>query len=195
MLIRTAALTVVFAVLGVAPSGHAQTTEAAEQPAASQGPSAGISCMDRDGTPTTVSQTRRGIVPIIKWTSNNFDASGWTPEKRCQAVSQRFETFRVSGQLKYLTSGRVSGQPVICAVPSQDAPCSADNVLYTLKSGQDPAATLTRLLNVRRGASGPMSETGRRVYVNFNTFIEQQTPDGRAPGGKRASAPLGEDLW
>lgn len=183
------------------PQPADQADPAPSQPAPSQGPSVGISCITRDGVPTTMSQTRRGLVPIIKWTSNTFDAAGWTADKRCQVVSQRFETFRVNGQLQYLTSGRVAGQPVICAVPSENAPCYADNVLYTLKAGQDPAVTLNRLLNVRRGASGPISETGRRVYVNFNSFIEQQINEGKAtnttkaPKSRPAPAPLGESAW
>lgn len=142
--------------------------------ATSQGPSSGITCEIRNGIPTTVSQTRRGEVPIIKWTSSDFDASGWTPDKRCQLVSQRFETFRANGQLQFLTTARVAGQPVICAVVSQSAPCTSADVLYTLKRGQNASDTLRRLLNVRRGASGPMSETGPRIYVNFNQFLDER---------------------
>lgn len=169
-------------------SGAPVEPAADSQPPATQGPSSGITCEVRNGIPTTVSQTRRGEVPIIKWTSSDFDASGWTPDKRCQLVSQRFETFRANGQLQFLTTGRVAGQPVICAVASQSAPCTAADVLYTLKRGQDASATLRRLLNVRRGASGPMSETGARIYVNFNQFLDERMA-ASSPSARPAKVP------
>jgi len=161
------------------PQSQVDATATPQAQPPQQGPSSGIFCRLRNGIPTTVSLTRRGEVPIIKWTSGEFDASGWTPEKRCELVSQRFETFRASGQLQYLTTGRVAGQPVICAVVSDSSPCTPADVLYTLKKGQDPSATLRRLLNVRRGVTGVMQETGTRVYLNFNQFIDERLA---APG-------------
>ena len=152
------------------------------QPSSDQGPSSGISCVIRDGVPTTVSQTRRGEVPIILWTSRVFDASGWTPEKRCQAVSQRFEAFRSSGQLKVLTTGRVAGLPVICALPSERTSCLAPNVLYTLKPKENATDALVSLLAVRRGASGAIKETPSRLYVDFNRMLEEKLL--AQPGGK-----------
>ena len=172
------------------PDAAAPAADAPVQQPSSQGPSSGISCMMRDGAPTTVSQTRRGEVPIIRWTSSDFDASGWTAEKRCQVVSQRFEVFRSNGQLQYLTTGRVAGQPVICAVRAQNAPCTGADVLYTLKPGQDAGATLVRLLAVRRGVSGPISETTRRMYISFDRLIEDKlaAKGGAAPVGSTRPA-------
>jgi hypothetical protein len=84
-------------------------------------------------------------------------------------VSLRFETLRQQGRLNYLTTGRMNGLPVICTAKQAGAAC--DGLLYTLKPGQDPTTTLTRLLDVRFKARGPLNETPERLYINVNELI------------------------
>jgi hypothetical protein len=104
------------------------------------------------GKPATLVRTQRGqTVTLIVWTNQDFTASGWTPERRCQAISTRFQRFNSNGQLKQLKTGTVSGQPVICA--ANNNVCSSSTVLITLPRGTNANATLDRLLNTRVGAS------------------------------------------
>jgi hypothetical protein len=131
---------------------------------------ASFSCSISNGAPATMVQTTDGrSVPMIRWTSNTFDGAGWSPTRRCQEVSQRFETFRQQGRLNYLTTGRMNGQPVICTARQTGAPC--DGLLYTLKPGQDPTTALTRLLDVRFKARGPLNETQERLYINVEELV------------------------
>lgn len=172
----------------------------ASQPA--QAGAAGFSCSISNGAPATMVQTRDGrTVPMIRWTSNTFDGAGWTPARRCQEVSQRFETYRQQGRLNYITTGRLNTLPVICTAPREGAPC--DGLLYTLKPGQDPTVALTRLLDVRFKARGPLNESHGRLYVSMDELISAAGSDaGNAssaaqPAGRQASSTAAgvQPLW
>lgn len=135
-----------------------------------------FSCGRSNGVPTTIARTDDGrSVPMIRWTSNAFDGSGWTPERRCQEVSQRFEGFRQQGRLAYITTGRINGLPVICTAASDGGAC--EGLLYTLKPGQDPTLALRRLFDVRFKARGPLNETSGRLYVSVQDLLS-----GKAAG-------------
>lgn len=127
-------------------------------------------CGSSGGAPATQAITRDGkTVTVIRWTSSVFDSAGWSQERRCQEVSSRFEDLRRSGRLRYLTTGRINGQPVICTTPSNGGAC--DGLLYTLKPGQDPTATLRTLLDIRVKARGPLNETNPRLYVSMDEIL------------------------
>lgn len=130
-----------------------------------------ILCTNIDGMPTTVSIKGDRQVPIIRWTSTDMSDSGFTPEKRCEVVSKKFEDFRSQGTLRFITSGKENGLPVICVALERGGPCFG--TLYTLKNKQDASQTLKRLINVRRGASGPLYESGgqERLYINFEELM------------------------
>ena len=85
-----------------------------------------ISCMNADGVPATVVQTKSGKqVPIIYWKSQAFAGSGWSPERRCQEVSARFQSYHSAGTLEYITTGRMNGLPVICVAKTDGGACAA----------------------------------------------------------------------
>ena len=129
-------------------------------------------CSTSNGVPTTEATTRDGRrVAVIRWTSRVFSGSGWTAERRCREVSNRFEQFRQQGRLRYITTGRMRGQPVLCTTLANGGAC--DGLLYTLKPGQDPSATLARLLELRVKARGPLNETGPRLYVSIDTLLQE----------------------
>jgi hypothetical protein len=130
-----------------------------------------ISCRTVDGIPTTVSESDGKTIPLIRWISNEMAASGYGTEKRCEIVSSKFESYRSQGTLQYITTGRENNLPVICVATAKGGPCIG--TLYTLKKGQDPVRTLQKLFHLRRGASGPISESGGegRLYISFDELI------------------------
>jgi hypothetical protein len=136
-------------------------------------------CSTLSGVPTTLASMADGKqVPVIRWTSNVFDGAGWTPERRCQEVSGRFDTLNRQGRLTYITTGRINGQPVICTAPSNGASC--DGLLYTLKPGQNATTTLRNLLDVRLKVRDPLYETTGRLYVSMDELLG--APDGGVEG-------------
>lgn len=146
-------------------------------------------CSSVGGVPTTEAITRDGRkVSVIRWTSRVFSGSGWTAERRCQEVSSRFDQFRQQGRLRYITTGRMRGQSVLCTAQSMAGAC--DGLLYTLKPGQDPSATLARLLELRVKARGPLNETGPRLYISVDALLEpssQRLVDADVAGSSVAS--------
>lgn len=129
-----------------------------------------------DGIPTTYANTKRGTVAVVKWTSEAFSYSGYTPERRCQEVSSRFQRHHDRGQLNFLTAGYLNGQPAICAGNS-NPPCTDAKLLFTLKPGSDAAARIQQIFNISVGASNaPLYESrdsNSSVTVNLNLFLEK----------------------
>ncbi|MFN9631294.1 MAG: COP23 domain-containing protein [Cyanobacteriota bacterium] len=148
---------------GLAPSAHAKAQ--------------GFVCSTLSGVPTTLATMADGKqIPVIRWTSKVFDGAGWTPERRCQEVSARFDLLNRQGRLTYLTTGRINGQPVICTAPSNGGGC--DGLLYTLKPGQNATTTLRDLLDVRLKAREPLYETNGRLYVSMDELLATPPSSG-----------------
>ena len=129
-----------------------------------------FNCSQVDGVPTTMAKTSRGMVPVIRWTSNYFSSSGYSPQSRCRAVSRKFETYHQNGTLNFLTTGTINRLPVICVAEVKGGACRG--VLFTLKPGANAGRTLRQLLNVRDRASGPLNETSARVYIDVEKFLK-----------------------
>ena len=126
------------------------------------------------GLPTTyasnplIKQGKR--IPVIRWNSDYFVGSGYTPMQRCQEVSGRFQ--RHSDQMKFVTAGYVNGQPVICA--NYGSGCNGGNVLFTLKRGENAAAKLQQLFNFSTGGTNfPLYESSAddTTSVDINKYL------------------------
>ena len=156
----------------------------------------GFVCGSSSGVPSTNAVKADGKqVPVIKWTSNVFDSAGWSPQRRCQEVSARFDQYLKEGRLNYLTTGRLNGVPVICTAQSRGGAC--DGLLYTLKPGQNATATLQNLLEIRVKARGPLNETSSRLYVSLDELLN--TAQANAAGGANVQehppSSRGTALW
>lgn len=145
-------------------------------------------CGMNAGNPATLVRTVRGPITLINWTSQDFTASGWSPERRCKEISGRFQRLNASGKLKYMVTGRVNGQRVICGSTTRNGGCSSDRVLVTIPRGKDAVDVLTKLLNTRNSAGGsdlelsgnenttvkPTIETDGSASVDMDALIDQK---------------------
>ena len=136
-------------------------------------------CAQLNGGWNTFVNTPRGRVTLINW-ANQF-APDWTPQKRCSAVSQRFQNFLDKGNLKFIRTGNVNQQPVLCVANARGGSCPDENVLITLKSGTDPEGVLIRLVDFRRSVSGqtltlsaddPGFYSSGEFYVDMEKFLD-----------------------
>lgn len=136
-------------------------------------------CARLNGTWSTFVNTPRGRVTLINW-ANDFSPD-WTPEKRCSTVSNRFQKFLDEGNLKYIRTGTVNEQPVLCVANARGGICPDDNVLVTLEQGTDSEGVLIRLVDFRRSVSGQtltLSEhdagfySDGEFYVDMDKFLE-----------------------
>ena len=72
------------------------------------------------------------------WAIPSELGGGWTPQKRCDAITARFESYRQDGLLE-LTTGEENGYDTICVTTQLD-PTDCRLVL-TVPPGQDPQLT------------------------------------------------------
>lgn len=140
-------------------------------------------CEKRQGVPVTVAQTQDGRkVPMIRWLSQDYFSKEWSAERRCSEVSRRFQRSYDNGKLKFIKTGTLRGEPVVCAAANQSAPCTDSSLLFTLKRGSNAKATLRRLMN-RRGlvAGNVLNESGGdALNINFDTYLNQSTNESNS---------------
>jgi Circadian oscillating protein COP23 len=122
------------------------------------------------GIPTTFVSTPHENIPLIRWVSNHFTHSGYSPQARCQDVSQRFNRYYNQGILNYVTTGYVNNMPVICVASDKGGPCT--EVLFTLKPGENATRVIQQLFDVRAGASGPLYENESRIYIDIKAYMQ-----------------------
>ena len=136
-------------------------------------------CAQLNGGWNTFVNTPRGSVNLINW-ENEF-SDGWTTKKRCAAVSQRFQNFLDQGNLKFIRTGNINKQPVLCVANTRGGNCPTENVLITLKPGTDPEGVLIKLVDFRRSVSGqtltlsaddPGFYSDGEFYVDMEKFLD-----------------------
>ncbi|MGK7892693.1 MAG: COP23 domain-containing protein, partial [Xenococcus sp. (in: cyanobacteria)] len=126
--------------------------------------------------PTTLAWVpqREANIPIIGWKNEYFGA--WNSQKRCEAVSPKFQTFYEDGRLNYLTNGESAGYPIICAVLDKEEQCSGENQLFQVRPGTNPEEVITGLNGILGGKtsdSEPIYQSsGNRVYISVSGFLE-----------------------
>lgn len=133
----------------------------------------GFWCDTTSGIPTTMYQNSSGgREPWIRWVSDYFAESGYDPITRCQMVSGRLEGYRVAKSLKLITVGIMNRQPVICTASQVNGRC--DGLIYTLKQGQNAAATLHTFLAWREGqaATPSLYESGETLYIDVQPHLD-----------------------
>jgi Circadian oscillating protein COP23 len=122
-------------------------------------------------TPTTYVRSGGQSLPLIHWVSHYFSGSGYDPLTRCEQVSERFNRFYQDGRLNFITTGFVNRQPVVCVSGHIGGPCT--DVLFTLKPGEDASQAIQQLFDVRIGESGPLYESGSRLYIDLNERLSE----------------------
>jgi hypothetical protein len=140
-------------------------------------------CGSAEGYPATIARTKRGEFPVIVWRSDYFSGAGWTPERRCQEVSARLQTYQSQGRLTYLAAGYMNNMPVICTVSSKEAQ-SCEGLVFTLQYRENSSETLeqhalARLERLRpmssRATAAPLYESNvQRRPISIVTYFDMR---------------------
>ncbi len=118
---------------------------------------------------------------VINWRQDNdYFGDEWTPLKRCQEVSRRFQNIYERDGLKYIQTDLAQWKDrdiaIVCSVKVKDTRCEENDLLLTLENKDDPNQVLGDLkafkenpINNReltRGENSPktFSEGKRDVY-------------------------------
>jgi Circadian oscillating protein COP23 len=149
-------------------------------------------CGISEGKPATVVRTAsRGNIPLIVWSNDAFSASGWTPKKRCEEVSARFQRFNDNGQLNFMRAGTFNGQQVLCVdrTKGSGACSSAAAVVLTLPQRSNANQILEQMLDTRNRASKqPLYLSGEKqlvtyengdANVNLNVLLNNEPADNQ----------------
>ncbi len=157
-------------------------------------------CIERNGIPTTVVNTQRGKIELIAWKSNTFSGSGWTPQRRCQEITKRFQAFSDRGSLRFISHGFLNGYNIICVAEkinntNNSYKCTEDIIningkeydgtLITLEPQDDPIQLMKQLFNtsarIKYGGitigskpKDPYMVNGQYV-INLETFLDNST--------------------
>lgn len=129
------------------------------------------------GMPTTYANTPYGYKQVIRWNSHYFSESGHTPLERCQEVTARFNRlYARPGGLDIITTGYLNGLPVIYSPLNGREPATNDNLLFTLKKGENAVQKIQQLFDIREGTTNsPLFESSadnRSFTVDFNKFLK-----------------------
>ncbi|MEL6929815.1 MAG: COP23 domain-containing protein [Cyanobacteria bacterium J06600_6] len=131
---------------------------------------------------STTVNTERGSIPLIRWADRSFPPP-FTPEQRCQIVSNRFKKFDENGTLKYIKADIINNLPALCVAAYKGGSCLPDGLLVTFKPGTDANQTLLKILDRRVwAASGPIqlssggndlvSQADGNTYINMEAFFD-----------------------
>jgi hypothetical protein len=90
---------------------------------------------EEGGVPVIKVSTSRGDQTLIRWVTNDFKKV--SPLQRCRIVSARFQRHYDNGAIFITSRDNFNGYPVLCISNRRGAPCTADNILVTLKPGTD----------------------------------------------------------
>ena len=145
-------------------------------------------CIQHQGKPMTIVDTQRGRIQLILWESSYFSQSSWTPQKRCNEVTRRFQNFSDQGNLKYITTGKINQYNVICVSGQKPSPgsnisCSSEGLLITLEPTDDPDQVMTQLFQeAARIGSMPVTRSQRsqsildmEQYLNKAPLMSQES--------------------
>jgi hypothetical protein len=160
-------------------------------------------CGQSQGAPATMVERVNKSKPasvIVRWTSDYFTASGFSPAKRCAMVSQKFQEAYARNQNFVFTTSIENGLPVVCSAESRGGACTT--MLYTIKKGkQDPILTMLRLEKVRSGASGALNESSagasEQAYVGVQDVIANvlnNAPEGVTSAPQSVASPMNTPL-
>ncbi len=110
----------------------------------------------------TLDIIKEKVSAITSRDNNPISASGYTPEVRCQEISARFQHYHEQGKLRYISTSKMNGYPILCVADRMLGSCLENSqgkaILLTLKPEDNVEQTLQELLVIRDTASSPMTQ-------------------------------------
>ncbi len=131
-----------------------------------------VSCQDLK----TVVQKGDHQAVLLTWGYDGFGKE-YTPEKRCQIVSERLQkAANINGgtfkNLK-IASGTVNSLAVICAIRANSSKCNRQNMLFTLKpeNARNPEAVIQKIFSFARDGSSSIDESATQQQSTVDTNL------------------------
>lgn len=123
--------------------------------------------------PTTFVATSAKSEPIalIRW---KLGFGAYSPQMRCNMVSQKFQSAWQSGNLKYIASGtdKASGQGIICGLANTTQTCNGSKLLFTLRNHQDAGDVISSINDIKRGGTGISDQSAGGEVTNLEELLK-----------------------
>ena len=130
----------------------------------------------RKNIPATLmsSPNREKPIVVILWKSEYFGKE-FNPNQRCQKVSPKFQAAYVGGNFEYLKIGSERKLPIVCAVKTENEPCTSAGMLFTLKPFGNTQSQLNALMgNIEGGEAGPDIYQSSSTPIRNNGVVNMQ---------------------
>ena len=144
-------------------------------------------CDTSSSIPKTYVITSTEKIEFIGWESEAFINSGYPPKKRCQEVTQRFQKHSNAGNLRFITTGKMNRQKVICVAHNRKSSCTSGGLLITLESKDEPKEVLTQLFNVSTRKQKMSVTRGTQIYIDVNAYLSNL-------GNRRKFQPIKKEI-
>ncbi len=133
------------------------------------------SCQEVNGIYGIYSRTERGDMRLMNLKRDV--SQDWSIVKRCEEIARRFQRFSDNGILRFIGSGYVSNEPVLCAVIEKGQLCNSENILVTLPAQTDPIGAARKLMDTRGLAYGRVIDVNGKEgklesYVDGHTYYD-----------------------
>jgi Circadian oscillating protein COP23 len=132
--------------------------------------------LSKRNIPTTWARVPGRLEPfaLIRWKSEFFP--NFSPQKRCDVVSPKFQAAYGAGKLQYLSTGKHerTGQGIICGLANLDDVCEKDaDLLFTLKPYVSSEIALNQLVGILNGTSNdPIFQgSNEQIVVDLKNFL------------------------
>lgn len=131
----------------------------------------------KERVPTTYAWLPHKKIPIIRWTSTLGSKEEWTPQKRCDEVSSRFDKAYRNNTIGLITNSKIDNERVICTAKNTRGAC--DTLLLTLREEDNPLEVLERfnlLLNGYEFAppvnqNSDSQEPQKYIQIDIENFL------------------------
>ncbi len=133
-------------------------------------------CGMNQGILTTLVRTPRGDLAVKRWIIDDTEMTDSRPQKQCEEVSERFQTYYSKGELAYITTGIMNDQAVVCTTYANGSACSG--FLFALEDGQNTHLALQQLFPASDSWEVDNSDNSL-FYLDVDQYLET-TPIERA---------------
>lgn len=121
-----------------------------------------FTCQIQNGEYTVMYHPESQPEQAYPWAVPSQMGGGWTPERRCNAISQRLEFYRPDGLVE-LKTGVEGTYDVLCATTERDPSC---RIVLTVPPGQNPEVTRDLVFENLLVADDGQRTQGVNTFVN-----------------------------
>ena len=125
-----------------------------------------FTCERNNGEYTVMYRPQSQPNESYAWAIPQQMGGNWSPQRRCQAISNRLEQYRPDGLMELQTT-TLNGEDVVCVTTEADSSC---RIVFTVPRGQDALRTRDRVFDNLADASQGRQTQGVRTFTNNSSF-------------------------